>query len=109
MQLIGAALGDQHDLSARRPALVGALAGYGNAKLLDRIQRNWQHRIEARDVALPGGVGTLLGSDVGLAADTRILVVIYVHAVQDDVILIAPRTHHFAGGSYARLQAQQFN
>ena len=49
------------------------------------------------------------GSDVGYAADTRVLVIVHIHAVQDDVVLIAPRSHHFAIGGHARLQAQQFN
>ena len=49
VQLIGAALGDQHHLAARRPALIGALAGDGDAKLLDGIQWNRQHGVEAGD------------------------------------------------------------
>ena len=58
---------------------------------------------------LAGGVGTLLGSDIGLTADTRVLVVVYVHAVEDDVVLIAPRSHHFTIRRHTRLQAQQLN
>ena len=55
------------------------------------------------------GVGTLCGSDVSYTADTRVLVVVHIHAVQDDVVLIAPRSHHFAIRGHARLQAQQLN
>ncbi len=109
MQLIGAALGDEHHLSARRAPFVSALAGHGHAKLLHGVQRNRQNGIESCDVVLAGGVGALLGSHVGLAADPRVFVVIHIHAVQDHVILIAPRPHHFTSGSNARLQAQQCN
>ena len=97
MQLIGAALGDQHHLSARRPAFVGALASHGNPKLLHGIQWNRQHGIEAGDPRLAAleELEPCVDPTSVCAADTGVLVVVYVHTVEDDVVLIAARPHHF--------------
>ena len=53
------------------------------------------------------GVGTL--TVAGTSANACILVVVYIHAVERDVVLIAPRAQHFTGRRHSRLQTQKFD
>ena len=55
------------------------------------------------------GIGTLSAPRNPYSADTGVFVVVNIHAVQDDIVLIAPRPHHFTAGRNTRLQAQQLN
>ena len=45
----------------------------------------------------------------GRARQAGVLVVVHIHAIQGDVVLIAPRAQHFAVRGDARLEAQQLN
>ena len=111
MKLIGPALGDQHHLAARRAPLIDAFAAHRHAEFLDGIERNRQHGVESGvDVrAIP--VDALIGVARGrvLRHQAGVLIVVDIHAIQRDVILIAPRAQDLAVGGHARLQAEQLD
>jgi hypothetical protein len=92
-----------------RIGVLGALAGYRDAKLLDRIEWNGQHGVETGDRTRAVGVRSLAIVLVMIDENARVLVVIHVDAVQRDVVLVSPGSQHFATGRDSRLQAQQLN
>ena len=108
MKLVGAALGDQRDLTAGGTALVGALSADRDAKLLHGVERNRQRGVEARLVGNAIGVRSV-GEAVCRRIDTGILVVVHVDAIERDVVLVALRSEHLAGRRNTGLHAQQLN
>ncbi len=84
MELIGAALGDDSDLTAGVPALIGAEAGDSRAEFLDGIERNRDNRVEA------------VGSRV----------VVNINAIELDVVLIGPCASDLTGGCNAGLDTE---
>ena len=98
MELVGAALGDERDLRAARHALVGDGVACRDAKLLDRIGRNGQNRLES--ITVLGIHGDAVECDVALIAPRAID-----RAAARIAVLIDVRT--VAGVHHARLQGQQ--
>ena len=111
VELIGAALGDQHHLAAGRTALIDTLAAHRYTEFLNRIEWNRQHGVEARiDIRVVPIHSLVSGASRRvLSHKASVLVVVHIHAIQGDVVLIAARAQHFAVRRYARLQAQQLD
>src|SRR5260370_14096776 len=85
VELIGAAFGDDGDLTTAGAAEIGAQSGDGGTELLNRIERNGENGVKA--------VGAL--------------VVINVHAIQQDVVLIGTGAQDLAGRRYTGLDAKE--
>ena len=85
--------------------MIGALAAHGDAKFLDRIERNRQHGVEPGVSVRAIPVDALVGVSGGgvLSYQAGVLVVVHVHAVQGDVVLIAARPQHFPIRGHPRL------
>ena len=112
MELIGAALGDESDLTAGRAAQVRALAGDRDAEFLDRVERNRQDRVKPGVGIDAVGVGTLISAETGgggLRDKAGVLVVVDVGAIERDVVLIAAGAQDFTAGGDTRLQAEQLH
>ena len=85
VELIGAALGDDGDLTTAGAAEVGAQSGNRGAELLNRIEGNGENGVEA--------VGAL--------------VVIDVDAIQQDIVLIGTGAQDLAGRRHTGLDAKE--
>ncbi len=112
VKLVGAALGDERDLTAGRTSEVRAFAGDGDAEFLHRIERNGEDGVESGIGGCAIGVRTLISAKAGggsLCDKAGVLVVVDVGAVESDVVLIAAGSENFAAGGDAGLQAEQFD
>jgi hypothetical protein len=110
VKLIRSALGKERDLTAGGAAEVGSFAGDGDAKFLDRVERDGENGVESGVVIDAVGVGTLISAKAGsggLGHEAGILVVVDVGAVEDDVVLIATGSENFTARGDAGLKAEK--
>src|SRR5262249_55951301 len=111
VKLIGAAAGDERDLSAGTAALIRILPANGDSELLNRIQRHWKRSIETILTEDPRRIEVVARSCRITAAvfDACGLVVVNVYAIKRDVVLVSTRADNFTTWRDARLQAEQLD
>ena len=108
MELIRAALCNERDLSSGAAALIGSFATDGDTEFLHGIEGHGQSCIESHSSVLSVTVQARKGQQTIASqhVQPRVLIVIRVHAVEDDVVLIAARSQHLSGLGNPGLQAQ---